>query len=73
MLFTLGVSKLINSAVYGFVQNISENAHYMEVAKLPLTDAGLILLFCVVLSMISGFYPSLKASKMDPIDALRSR
>lgn len=70
---TLGVSKLINTAVYGFLKNISENAPYMEVAKLPLTDAGLILLFCVVLSMISGFYPSLKASKLDPIDALRSR
>ena len=73
LLFTLGASKLINSAVYGFLKNISANAPYMEVAKLPLADAGLILLFCVVLSMISGFYPSLKASKMDPIDALRSR
>ncbi|MFT5874338.1 MAG: putative ABC transport system permease protein [Clostridium sp.] len=73
LLFTLGVSKLINSAVYGFLKNITENAPYMEVAKLPLADAGLILLFCVVLSMISGFYPSLKASKMNPIDALRSR
>jgi len=73
LLFTLGISKVINSAVYSFLQNISENAPYMEVAKLPLSDAGLILLFCVVLSMVSGFYPSLKASKMDPIDALRSR
>jgi len=73
LLFTLGISKLINTAVYDFLKNISENAPYMEVAKLPLEDAGLILLFCVLLSMISGFYPSLKASKMDPIDALRSR
>ena len=73
LLFTLGISNLINTAVYGFLKNISENAPYMQVAKLPLGDAGLILLFCVVLSMISGFYPSLKASKMDPIDALRSR
>ncbi|WP_291633975.1 ABC transporter ATP-binding protein/permease [Clostridium sp.] len=71
--FTLGISKIINTAVYSFLKNISENAPYMEVAKLPHADAGLILLFCVVLSMISGFYPSLRASKMDPIDALRSR
>lgn len=73
LLLTLGISKVINSAVYSFLQSISENAPYMEVAKLPFSDAGLILLFCVVLSMISGFYPSFKASKMDPIDALRSR
>ena len=73
MVFTLGISKLINIAVYGFLKNIASNAPFMEVAKLPLADAGLILLFCVVLSMISGFYPSLKASRMDPIDALRHR
>ena len=73
MMFTLGISKLINTAVYGFLKNIAENAPYMEVSKLPLSDAGLILVFCVVLSMISGFYPSLKASRMDPIDALRRR
>jgi len=73
LVFTLGISKLINIAVYGFLKNIASNAPFMEVAKLPLADAGLILLFCVVLSMISGFYPSLKASRMDPIDALRHR
>jgi len=73
LMFTLGISKIINTAVYAFLKNISGNAPYMEVAKLPLADAGLILLFCVALSMVSGFYPSLKASRMDPIDALRHR
>lgn len=73
LLFTLGISKIINTAIFGFLKSISENAPYMEVAKLPLSDAGLILLLCVVLSMVSGFYPSLKASRMDPIDALRRR
>ncbi|MCB2291404.1 ATP-binding cassette domain-containing protein [Clostridium sp. CS001] len=73
LLSTLGISRIINAAVYNFLKNIAANAPHMEVCKLPLADAGLILLFCVVLSMISGFYPSYKASKMDPIDALRSR
>ncbi|MCB2294970.1 ATP-binding cassette domain-containing protein [Clostridium algoriphilum] len=73
LLLTLGISKVINSVVYGYLKNAIPNAPYMEVAKLPLNDAGLIMLFCIVLSMIAGFYPSLKASKMDPIDALRGK
>ncbi|MEG2288826.1 MAG: ATP-binding cassette domain-containing protein [Clostridium sp.] len=69
----VGVSKVINNLVYSFLQTFANNAPYMEVAKLPLQDGGFILLFCVALSMISGLYPSLRASKMDPIDALRRR
>lgn len=70
---SIGISKIINIAVYNFLKTLANNAPHMEVAKLPLESAGLILLFCVVLSMISGLYPSLRASKMDPIDALRRR
>lgn len=70
---SIGISKIINMAVYSFLKTLANNAPEMEVAKLPLESAGLILLFCVVLSMISGLYPSLRASRMDPIDALRRR
>lgn len=69
----VAISSGINNLVYGFLETFTNNAPYMEVAKLPLQDAGLILLFCASLSVISGLYPSLKASKMDPIDALRRR
>jgi len=69
----VGISKGINNLVYNFLQNFANNAPYMEVSKLPLKDGGWILLFCVVLSVVSGLYPALRASKMDPIDALRRR
>lgn len=69
----VAISSGINNLVYGFLETFTNNAPYMDVAKLPLQDAGLILLFCATLSVISGLYPSLKASKMDPIDALRRR
>lgn len=67
------ISGGINNLVYSFLQTFANNPPFMEVAKLPLKDGGLILLFCTVLSIISGLYPSFKASKMDPIDALRRR
>lgn len=69
----LAVSVGINNLVYKFLETFANNAPFMEVAKLPLKEGGLILLFCATLSIISGLYPSLKASKMDPIDALRRR
>ena len=70
---SIGISSVINNLVYKFLGTFANNAPFMEVAKLPLKDAGLILLFCATLSIISGLYPSLKASKMDPIDALKRR
>ncbi|MGL5352942.1 MAG: ATP-binding cassette domain-containing protein [Clostridium sp.] len=69
----MGISVGINNLVYTFLESFANNAPFMEVAKLPLKDGGFILLFCATLSIISGLYPSLKASKMDPIDALRRR
>lgn len=69
----MGISIGINNLVYTFLESFANNAPFMEVAKLPIKDGGYILLFCATLSIISGLYPSLKASKMDPIDALRRR
>lgn len=71
IIFAIIISFGINNLVYEFLQVFLNNAPFMEVAKLPLNDIGVITVFCVVLSMISGLYPSLRASKMDPIEALR--
>lgn len=67
------VCNVINNAVYQFLQNFVNNAPYMEVAKLPYKDGIGILVFCIILSMVSGLYPALRAAKMDPIKALRRR
>ena len=46
--------------------------HIMGIAMwIPLWVVGMSLGFCVVIGVIFGMYPAIKASKMHPIDALR--
>ena len=55
VLFGNGVAKLLNSNTF--------------VVPWGWTAFGLIT--CIVVGLISGYYPAYKASKLDPIDALR--
>ncbi len=56
----------INMVVHNFVQD--DNAR----AYLPVTYSVILVLLSVVLTLIGGLIPSRKASKMDPVSALRS-
>ena len=41
-------------------------------AFLPVRGAVILIILCVVLNLIGGFLPACKASRQDPVDALRS-
>ena len=41
-------------------------------AFLPVRGAIILIILCVVLNLIGGFMPACKASRQDPVDALRS-
>ncbi|MCD7866180.1 MAG: FtsX-like permease family protein, partial [Clostridiales bacterium] len=56
----------INMVVHNFVQDDSARAY------LPTAYCIMLVVLSVVLTLIGGLIPSRKASKMDPVTALRS-
>ena len=53
--------------------NQYNNIPLMKVADLSIETAIMIILGTGLLSVISGLIPSLKAAKLDPIDAIRKK
>ena len=62
---TYGVSAIINI----ILKNV---ANIPAIAKLPLSQAGLMILLSVFLTLISGVFPARSAAKKDPVVALRT-
>ena len=62
---TYGVSAIINIV-------LAKVANIPAIAKLPLPQAGLMILLSVLLTLISGVFPARSAAKKDPVVALRS-
>jgi ABC-type lipoprotein export system ATPase subunit len=63
---TLASIPPINHLIHNLTDQTNINAH------LPLSSAGLLILLSIVLTLIGGIIPSMKAAKSDPVAALRS-
>ena len=64
-----GIGGLVMGIVVGnlIARVVSETASFI----VPWVWMGLGILVCVVVGIISGIYPAIKASRLDPIEALR--
>ena len=64
-----GIGGLILGILVGNVMAkvISESASFI----VPWAWMGLGILVCVIVGIVSGIYPAIKASRLDPIEALR--
>ena len=71
VLVTQGLCLIINQVIVTILNNYGMNMGNVQIANLSNIAAASLIIVCVILSAIAGIIPSLKASKMDPIVALR--
>lgn len=69
-LLGVGISLILLIPINIIIARVAETNQIHAV--LPLTNAALLVLLSVILTMIGGLIPSGKASKMDPVTALRT-
>jgi ABC-type lipoprotein export system ATPase subunit/cell division protein FtsX len=73
VLITVGLCGVINKVVSELIRMYGMQLGNVRVAVLdPMVALGLILV-CIILALIAGLIPSLKAARMDPIEALRRK
>lgn len=63
----------INYGVQFALEQQTNNVPLFNVADLEITDALVLIGVCVLLSVISGLIPALKAAKLDPVKAIRKK
>ncbi|CAN5860872.1 ABC transporter permease [soil metagenome] len=62
-----GIFGIIFAVIIGFVISFMMSAPF----AMPWTWIGMGLAICFVVGLVSGLYPAIKASRLDPIEALR--
>lgn len=66
MAITYTLIPIINAVLHHFTGDIPLNA------KLELQTAGILIVLSIILTLVGGLIPAKKASKKDPVEALRS-
>lgn len=69
ILFGLGINQIVQSVANSMIA--SEKIDMTMSVGLPWYVLLIVFAFAVIISLVSGIYPANKASKLDPIEALR--
>jgi ABC-type antimicrobial peptide transport system permease subunit len=73
VLITMGICSIINSTITVIIKSLGMQMGNIRVAVLDPMVAVTLIFVCIILSLIAGLIPSLQASRMDPIVALRRK
>lgn len=73
VLISLGLCNIINSVIALIIRESGMQLGNLDVAVLDPFVGFILILVCILLALIAGLIPSLKAAKMDPIEALRRK
>ncbi|MDD3304606.1 MAG: FtsX-like permease family protein [Bacilli bacterium] len=73
VLISMGICSIINATVAFLIRSYGMQLGNISVAVLDPMVALALILTCIILALIAGVIPSLKAAKMDPIMALRKK
>jgi ABC-type lipoprotein export system ATPase subunit/ABC-type antimicrobial peptide transport system permease subunit len=73
VLITMGLCSIINRVVAELIRMYGMQLGNVSVAVLDPLVAVCLILVCIILALIAGLIPSLKAARMDPIEALRRK
>jgi ABC-type lipoprotein export system ATPase subunit/ABC-type lipoprotein release transport system permease subunit len=71
VLVTKGICSVINTCIKSILNSYGMNMGNIAIANLDNLAAIALVAVCIILAIIAGLIPSIKASKMDPIVALR--
>jgi ABC-type antimicrobial peptide transport system permease subunit len=73
VLITIGICNVINGSISAIINSLGMQMGDIKVAVLDPLVAVALIFVCIILSLIAGLIPSLQASRMDPIVALRRK
>jgi len=66
-------SKLLDMGISAYVSSSSDSTYKLiELTYIPLSLVGIIIAGSIVISIISGFYPARRATRISPVEEMRS-
>ncbi len=68
-----GITITINTLVTMFLRQTNPNIPAFNVAQLPLETAAILIGLCMLIAVIAGLIPSLRAANLDPVESIRKR
>ncbi|MBR1472214.1 MAG: ABC transporter permease [Lachnospiraceae bacterium] len=68
----VGLSYVISMVVNKVVSGSELGAQFQNISRIPLWLGGISVVFAILIAMLAGFFPSVRAMKLSPLAAIRA-